>query len=574
MTENIPVVILDESDEEVKFLSASPCKTRTPTPADTKGTAPESAPASSLAEALGNDSKDQSVASNSTVTEESNSKADKESASQNEVKVLGAKISTSVSGEIVKAEQPVSPTVSEASPFNAKFFLDLADAIALSFPYHQFAEEHGCTIGDVNDALLATIVGPLMSGKVVEDHSQIEKVGRSMIDKWRERYLAMQRKLEKESNGKHFPMEFEEILVAASYGAETYWKTRPGKRDQSASDGIRKTESIKGDDVVKIQQVNKEENDVEKGNNDEGIENTAHAEVQQSLEKNSRATPTSSNELKRALEAESVDPEAKATSNDEGIENTAHAEIQQSVETNPRATPPSSNNLKRACEAEFVDLEAKAISNDDGIENTAHAEVQQSLEKNSRATPPSSNELKRAREAESVDLEAKATSQSTQIDPPSPPKKLKSSPPETATKPAAVRPEKSKKPFKPFFLPLDLDSETPTANSSSPAKRPRRKVWRDCVGSYHDVVPSDEPAITGYWGPFGRMLESGEIKVTIGPNGKRIFRLNKPEVEEESAREDDDFWSTADSDFTDNFEALVDEGDEEAVVPDEFDYVE
>lgn len=111
------------------------------------------------------------------------------------------------------------------SPFTAKFFGDMLNTIDGIFPYHTFAEEHGCTVGDVHRALMATVFTPLTDANE-RGKPRIADKGRSMMKKWNQRYKEMVKKLNEESNERQFPMEFEQVLIAASQNLDAYWESR------------------------------------------------------------------------------------------------------------------------------------------------------------------------------------------------------------------------------------------------------------------------------------------------------------------------------------------------------------
>lgn len=111
------------------------------------------------------------------------------------------------------------------SPFTAKFFGDMLNTIDRTFPYQTFANEHDCTVGDVHRALLATVFAPLTDANE-KGKPRVAEKGRSMMKEWNQRYKEMVRKLNKESNERQMPMEFEQVLVAASQNLDAYWESR------------------------------------------------------------------------------------------------------------------------------------------------------------------------------------------------------------------------------------------------------------------------------------------------------------------------------------------------------------
>lgn len=80
-------------------------------------------------------------------------------------------------------------------PYTRRFFIDLADTIAITFPIVTFAMQHDCSPGEVSRALSALVVSPLMDPSlhelVQEGESSIEDYGRMMIEIWHDRYRRM-----------------------------------------------------------------------------------------------------------------------------------------------------------------------------------------------------------------------------------------------------------------------------------------------------------------------------------------------------------------------------------------------
>ncbi|EER36551.1 conserved hypothetical protein [Histoplasma capsulatum H143] len=146
--------------------------------------------------------------------------------------------STTRTGQELKAEHVSSP-----SPLTKEFFMDMADAIAHIFPYGELARKHKCSVDKVNRALIAVVLDPLMKriegqdscgngneeGEVEHAQTALSETWGSpntLINKWNQQYQEMVSELQRESEGKSLPMEFEQILIAASGNAEAYWKER------------------------------------------------------------------------------------------------------------------------------------------------------------------------------------------------------------------------------------------------------------------------------------------------------------------------------------------------------------
>ncbi|KAK2778671.1 hypothetical protein FQN52_002705, partial [Onygenales sp. PD_12] len=131
-----------------------------------------------------------------------------------------------------KVKIPSSAKNTPDPPFTRKFFTDMIDTIAHSFPYGAFAEKHNCPVDQVNSAVIAVVLNPLMNNVLGNldaengDEDTVERRGQLLIKKWNERYQAMVHDLQNESEGNGLPMEFGQILVAASGNAEAYWKAR------------------------------------------------------------------------------------------------------------------------------------------------------------------------------------------------------------------------------------------------------------------------------------------------------------------------------------------------------------
>ncbi|KKZ68519.1 hypothetical protein EMCG_05803 [[Emmonsia] crescens] len=126
--------------------------------------------------------------------------------------------------------------------FTKQFFTDMADTIAHIFPYGEFACKYKCSIDQVNRALIAVVLGPLTKrneqGSYENGNEEEEGNGQVsvekeegggpnlLIKKWNKQYQAMACEGQRESEGRGLPIEFEQILFAASGNAEAYWKER------------------------------------------------------------------------------------------------------------------------------------------------------------------------------------------------------------------------------------------------------------------------------------------------------------------------------------------------------------
>ncbi|KAM5456240.1 hypothetical protein MaudCBS49596_001261 [Microsporum audouinii] len=63
------------------------------------------------------------------------------------------------------------------------FFSDLANTLVISFPFEQFASKHGCTIEEVNHALIAHVIAPLIKCHSV-DKKQMEATATTIYNRW------------------------------------------------------------------------------------------------------------------------------------------------------------------------------------------------------------------------------------------------------------------------------------------------------------------------------------------------------------------------------------------------------
>ncbi|KAL2370940.1 hypothetical protein BDBG_04103 [Blastomyces gilchristii SLH14081] len=142
-------------------------------------------------------------------------------------------------------EKKAQQVVSSGLPFTKQFFTDMADAIAHVFPYGELARKYKCSVGQVNRALIAVVLDPLMkrNGGLVScpdsngQEGEQEERGQTpvqetwnspnvLINKWNKRHQEMVSVLQRESEGNGLPFEFDQNLVAASGNAEAYWKAR------------------------------------------------------------------------------------------------------------------------------------------------------------------------------------------------------------------------------------------------------------------------------------------------------------------------------------------------------------
>ncbi|PGG99579.1 hypothetical protein GX51_06228 [Blastomyces parvus] len=150
-----------------------------------------------------------------------------------------ADISVASPGQGTRAQH-----ASSSLQFPNQFFTDMADAIAHVFPYGELARKYKCSVDQVNRALIAVVLDPLMKSngelESCRDSNEREEDGEHgqtcaeepwnspnvLISKWNKRHQEMVSELQRESEWKGLPMEFEQILVAASGNAEAYWKAR------------------------------------------------------------------------------------------------------------------------------------------------------------------------------------------------------------------------------------------------------------------------------------------------------------------------------------------------------------
>ncbi|KAJ9302789.1 hypothetical protein DTO271G3_163 [Paecilomyces variotii] len=85
------------------------------------------------------------------------------------------------------------------SPYTKKFFVDLADTIAIIFPIDSFASKHNCSPAEVSRAISAVVTSPLLDPKLHDSCSRwdgsssmsVEEYGRMMVDIWKQRYRKM-----------------------------------------------------------------------------------------------------------------------------------------------------------------------------------------------------------------------------------------------------------------------------------------------------------------------------------------------------------------------------------------------
>ncbi|QVM11997.1 hypothetical protein D8B26_006634 [Coccidioides posadasii str. Silveira] len=347
--------------------------------------------------------------------------------------------------------QPSSRAVSLSPHFDAQFFFDLASSISQSFPYQQFAEQHGCTVDDVNDVLVANVVIPLIS-------------------------MA--------------PQEQPKAIGAGPSTTPAMGETS----DQSSS---------------------KREDDAN----------------------NNSAKPTKPTDLEQEIESgENVENGQTQTENrtDDGKDRSTPASAAENCEKPTQPAEPATPSPSR-------------------LRKRAHEEDEESTDW------PETNQTNRF------------TAQSALLDSPSPQKKLKCFFPEQSAPKISLNRPKKCMPSKPVIL-SDLDPlliYELTGEAPPPACKPgRRRVYRDFAGSYQDVVPQEGPAITGYAGIFGKMLESGEIQAVAEPNRRRKFIFTKDMQSQEGRDEGEMDSNEKESCPQDLFEGE----DEESSVPDEFWY--
>lgn len=87
--------------------------------------------------------------------------------------------------------EPSSTGPATLSPYTVEFFADMANTIANLFPFHVFAEAHGCTVGDVSQAISALVVAPLSDHSFIwhsDNEISIAEYGQGMISIWNEHY--------------------------------------------------------------------------------------------------------------------------------------------------------------------------------------------------------------------------------------------------------------------------------------------------------------------------------------------------------------------------------------------------
>ncbi|OGM50198.1 hypothetical protein ABOM_001066 [Aspergillus bombycis] len=78
-----------------------------------------------------------------------------------------------------------------SSPYTVEFFADMANTIANLFPFKAFAKAHGCTVGDVSQAISAMVVAPLSDPSFIwhsDSEISIAEYGQGMIGIWNEHY--------------------------------------------------------------------------------------------------------------------------------------------------------------------------------------------------------------------------------------------------------------------------------------------------------------------------------------------------------------------------------------------------
>ncbi|KAF3482486.1 uncharacterized protein GIQ15_05245 [Arthroderma uncinatum] len=63
------------------------------------------------------------------------------------------------------------------------FFSDLANALVSNFPFEEFAAKHNCTVEDVNHALIANVIAPLIKCQSV-DKGQMQAKADAIFDRW------------------------------------------------------------------------------------------------------------------------------------------------------------------------------------------------------------------------------------------------------------------------------------------------------------------------------------------------------------------------------------------------------
>ncbi|EEH46553.2 uncharacterized protein PADG_02651 [Paracoccidioides brasiliensis Pb18] len=137
------------------------------------------------------------------------------------------------------SSQPESSKPYTISPFAREFFTDMARTIGCVFPYGEFAQKYNCTVDQVNIALNAVVLEPLMKSDGVTDDDlgvmEIELEQGPGVDKICDSYLRKKclkqydtvvREFQREKRAEAFPQEFEETLFVAFGKLDAYWKAK------------------------------------------------------------------------------------------------------------------------------------------------------------------------------------------------------------------------------------------------------------------------------------------------------------------------------------------------------------
>ncbi|EEH33863.1 hypothetical protein PAAG_04912 [Paracoccidioides lutzii Pb01] len=137
------------------------------------------------------------------------------------------------------SSQPESSKPYTISPFAREFFTDMARTIGCVFPYGEFAEKYNCTVDQVNIALSAVVLEPLMKSDGVtnddlgvmeielEQGPGMDKISDSYLGKkWLKQYNTAVPESQRETPAEAFPQDFEETLFAAFGELDAYWKAK------------------------------------------------------------------------------------------------------------------------------------------------------------------------------------------------------------------------------------------------------------------------------------------------------------------------------------------------------------
>ncbi|KAI1921783.1 hypothetical protein LOZ64_001404 [Ophidiomyces ophidiicola] len=382
---NIPVVSLDESDDELCFISSCPVHKN----------AHKNVPEMQSF----NDSKIHSYLSPIFNCERffPNPPASLKVSHVEPKREVWASIEPS--NEIFETSFPPSnvnlPNInSEKTHYGPNFFFDFAKAITRSFPYERFARAQGCEISDIKDIMVDTLINPLMKQRAVND---------------------LRGKTSDRGNDKNnYPIEPGVIVSAAPLGYDLVPK------DEAPEVGALANRIRHARQSAKMNQL-KYEDDVS------CFDSSASMERAQS-------------------DVTSEDIKARQDDGQFHLETDEDNISEPQADSTNESTPP--NYRKRVYE-EKVLYEARVLGRrlNEGIYQRSHHS--------------------------------------------NPPKKLKMTWP-TRTSTSAAH---------------------PTHPSSIARTSGRRPVCRDFAGSYWNLNPEQGPAITGYGGTFGHLVELNQINI-------------------------------------------------------------